>query len=85
MASRRNRNSDDAKPAKLSKSALRKFFRLFRYIRPYRWAFAAGLILLLFTSLLSMAFPGLMGKLVDASSGAGAPTDAQELFDLGNI
>ncbi len=84
MASRRNRNSDDAKPAKLSKSALRKFLRLFRYIRPYRWAFAAGLILLLFTSLLSMAFPGLMGKLVDASSG-GTPSDAHELFDLGNI
>lgn len=86
MASHRSRsNSDDAKPAKLSKSTLRKFFRLFRYIRPYRWAFAAGLILLLFTSLLSMAFPGLMGKLVDASSGAGVPSDAHELFDLGNI
>lgn len=86
MASRRkDLRGDDAKPAKLTKSALRKFFRLFRYIRPYRWAFAAGLVLLLFTSLLSMAFPGLMGKLVDAGSGAGAPTDAQELFDLGNI
>lgn len=85
MASRRNSNNDDARPAKLSKSTLRKFFRLFRYIRPYRWAFAAGLILLLGTSLLSMAFPGLMGKLVDASSAAGAPTDAQELFDLDNI
>lgn len=86
MASRRSRmNADDAKPAKLSRNTLRKFFRLFRYIRPYRWSFAFGLLLLLATSLLSMAFPGLMGKLVDASSGAGAPTDAQELFDLDNI
>jgi ABC-type multidrug transport system fused ATPase/permease subunit len=85
MASRRNRNrDDDAKPAKLSKSTLRKFFRLFRYLRPYRVAFAFGMLLLLGTSLLSMVFPGLMGKLVDATKGE-LPKDAEALLDLGNI
>jgi ABC transporter fused permease/ATP-binding protein len=85
MASRRNRNrDDDAKPAKLSKSTLRKFFRLFRYIRPYRLPFAFGMLLLLGTSLLSMVFPGLMGKLVDATKGE-LPKDADALLDLGNI
>jgi len=85
MASRRNRKSDDdAKPAKLNKSTLRKFFRLFRYLRPYRIPFAFGMLLLLGTSLLSMVFPGLMGKLVDATKGD-LPTDAEALLDLGNI
>jgi len=85
MASRRNRNrDDDAKPAKLTKSTLRKFFRLFRYIRPYRSPFAFGMLLLLGTSLLSMVFPGLMGKLVDATKGE-LPKDASALLDLGNI
>ena len=46
MASRRSRSrDDDAKPAKLNRSTLRKFFRLFRYIRPYRLPFVAGLVL----------------------------------------
>ena len=85
MAGRRNKvRDDDAKPAKLNRTTLRKFFRLFRYLRPYRLAFGAGMVLLIFTSLLGMVFPGLMGKLVDATKGE-LPTDAEALLDLGNI
>jgi len=70
MASRRaRRDHDDAKPAKLTKATLRKALRIFRYLRPYRWPFAAGMVLLLLTSVLSLAFPGLLGKLVDATPG----------------
>lgn len=74
---------EDAKPAKLSKEALRKTLRLFRYLRPHWWAFMGGLFCLLVTSLLSLAFPILIGKLVNAGSAEGfwsAP-----LNDLGNI
>ncbi|MFN9327232.1 MAG: ABC transporter transmembrane domain-containing protein, partial [Flavobacteriales bacterium] len=85
MASRRNKTrDDDAKPAKLTKATLRKFFRLFRYLRPYRVTFGAGMLLLLGNSLLSMVFPGLMGKLVDATKGE-LPRDAEALLDLTNI
>ncbi len=85
MASRRKRDQDDdAKPAKLNKSTLRKFFRLFRYLRPYRSAFSIGMVLLLLNSMLGMVFPGLMGRLVDATKGD-VPTDTEALFDLGNI
>ena len=85
MASRRNKiRDDDAKPAKLTKATLRKFFRLFRYLRPYRVTFGAGMLLLLGNSLLSMVFPGLMGKLVDATKGE-LPRDAEALLDLTNI
>jgi len=85
MASRRKRDQDDdAKPAKLNKSTLRKFFRLFRYLRAYRVTFGVGMLLLLGNSLLSMVFPGLMGKLVDATKGE-LPRDAEALLDLSNI
>ncbi|MBL7983020.1 MAG: ATP-binding cassette domain-containing protein [Flavobacteriales bacterium] len=85
MASRRNRTrDDDAKPAKLTKATLRKFFRLFRYLRAYRVTFGVGMLLLLGNSLLSMVFPGLMGKLVDATKGE-LPRDAEALLDLSNI
>jgi ABC-type multidrug transport system fused ATPase/permease subunit len=87
MASRRGRSraSDDdgAKPAKLDKATLRKTVRLFRYLGPYAGTYALGMVFLLFTSLLSLAFPLLLGKLVDARPLTGfleAP-----LTDLGNI
>ncbi|MBL7965195.1 MAG: ATP-binding cassette domain-containing protein [Flavobacteriales bacterium] len=84
MARGRNRTIDDAKPAKLNRTTLRKCLRLFRYLRPHRTAFAAGMLLLLGTSLLSLVFPGLMGKLVDATKGT-LPHDTNALLDLHNI
>ncbi|MBP8824519.1 MAG: ATP-binding cassette domain-containing protein [Flavobacteriales bacterium] len=82
MAARR-RNNDDAKPAKLSKAGLRKFFRVFRYMREQRGLFAIGLLCLLFTSLLSAAFPWLIGKLIDAK--ASNTFWHAPLYDMGNV
>ncbi|MBK9515207.1 MAG: ATP-binding cassette domain-containing protein [Flavobacteriales bacterium] len=84
MAPLNKTRDDDAKPAKLTKATLRKFFRLFRYLRAYRVTFGVGMLLLLGNSLLSMVFPGLMGKLVDATKGE-LPHDAEALLDLSNI
>ncbi|MBL8011096.1 MAG: ATP-binding cassette domain-containing protein, partial [Flavobacteriales bacterium] len=83
MASRRDRSRyNDAKPAKLDRATLRKALRLFRYLRPHRWAFAAGLLFLIGTSGLSLVFPGLMGRLIDSTKGE---TDfSAPLFDLTN-
>ncbi len=85
MAARRPRPSldDDAKPAKLSKAALRKFLRVFRYMRAQRGLFVLGMLCLLVTSLLSAAFPWLIGQLIDARAVTGfweAP-----LYDTGNV
>ena len=85
MAGPRRRAIDDegAKPAKLDKDTLRKTLRLFRYLRPHAGTFAIGLVCLAITGLLSLAFPLLLGKLIDARAGDGfwsAP-----LSDLGNI
>ncbi|MCL4281064.1 MAG: ATP-binding cassette domain-containing protein [Flavobacteriales bacterium] len=85
MASRRKGGATDegAKPAKLNKEAWRKTTRLFRYLRPHLGAFALGMLCLLATSLLSLAFPILLGKLVNAESSQGFWSAA--LSDLTNI
>lgn len=56
----------DAPKAKLNKTTLRKAARIFRYMRPYRGHFALGFVFLVITSLLSLVFPVLLGKLMDA-------------------
>jgi len=86
MASRRRgatTSDEGAKPAKLNKEAWRKTTRLFRYLKPHLGAFAAGLFCLLITSLLSLAFPILLGKLVNAKVSDGFW--AAPLTDLTNI
>lgn len=84
MAGRRKRTSDDdAPPAKLTKATLRKTLRIYRYLKPHWSVFAIGLVCLLITSLLALAFPLLLGKLVTAEPITGfleAP-----LNDLRNI
>ncbi len=79
MAGRRfSTASSDSPRAKLDKATLKKAVRIFRYLRPHRWTFALGLVLLLCTTGLSMLFPSLMGQLVDAAKGDAAAQ--QSLF-----
>lgn len=63
----------------------RKATRLFRYLRPHLSAFAAGLFCLLITSLLSLAFPILLGKLINARAVPGSSFWGAPLLDLSNI
>lgn len=82
MSSKR-KTAPDARPAKLSRAALRKFLRVFRYMRGQRALFAVGMACLLVTSLLSAAFPWLIGKLIDAKASTAfwqAP-----LYDMSNV
>lgn len=67
MAGRRKRTGDDDAPsAKLNKATLKKTLRIYRYLKPHAGVFAIGLVCLLVTSLLSLAFPLLLGKLITA-------------------
>ena len=85
MAGRRSTKAyDDAPRAKLDKATLRKAVRIFRYLRPHRWIFAVGLILLLITTGLSMLFPGLLGQLVDAAKGDSS-AQVQLLGDIDQV
>ncbi len=53
--------------AKLDRESLGQALELFRYLRPYRARFAAAMVALFTTSLLSLGFPYLAGSIVDAA------------------
>ena len=69
MARRNNPLSADAPKPKLSQETLRQAIKSFEYIRPYRWSFFGGLVLLFVSSLVFMVFPKLIGELVDIAQG----------------
>ncbi len=50
---------------KITLPGLRKLFRLYRYIKPYKYEYGLGLLFLLGTSSASLVFPKLLGELVD--------------------
>lgn len=54
---------------KLNKGAWKKTFKLFKYLAPFKFEFGIGMVLLIVSSLLSMAFPMLTGNLVDGGAG----------------
>lgn len=51
---------------KISSSSLKKALKLFKFVKPYKAQFTAGLFFLLLTGVSSLAFPKLTGTLVDA-------------------
>src|SRR4030095_14463912 len=53
--------------AKLDRESLRQALELFRYLRPYRGRFGVAMASLFAGSLLSLAFPYLAGRIVDAA------------------
>ncbi|WP_160711136.1 ABC transporter ATP-binding protein [Chitinophaga solisilvae] len=57
----------EPKPA-MKWASLKKTFRLFRYVKPYWAEFALGMVFLLVSSLAGLAFPKLLGNLVDPKS-----------------
>jgi ABC transporter fused permease/ATP-binding protein len=59
---------DREKKKKVTKQSLKKAFRLYRYIKPYRGEFIIGLIFLVLSSAANLAFPKYLGDLVDASN-----------------
>ena len=63
------RRTNEAPPAKLNREKLMEAAEVFRFIRPYRWPFVFGLILLFLSSLVFMLFPYLSGLMVDVAQG----------------
>ena len=56
---------NDLPKAKLSASSLNKALLIFKYADTHKWKFYVGLVFLLFTGATALAFPKLMGMLVD--------------------
>ena len=56
---------NDLPKSKLTKSSLSKALLIFKYADNHKWKFYVGLIFLLFTGGTALAFPKLMGLLID--------------------
>jgi ABC-type multidrug transport system fused ATPase/permease subunit len=56
---------NDLPKAKLNSNSLHKALRIFKYAKNHKWKFFVGLVFLLLTSATALAFPKLMGMLVD--------------------
>ncbi|AMR33413.1 multidrug ABC transporter ATP-binding protein [Mucilaginibacter sp. PAMC 26640] len=55
--------------AKINKQSLHNVGKLLSYIKPYRAKFIGGMLFLVLSSLVGLAFPGFFGALIDASQG----------------
>ena len=66
MLSPRKKKKDQVK---LNKGAWKKAMRIFTYFKPYKLKFGIGMVILIVASSLSMLFPALVGKLIDAVNG----------------
>lgn len=60
----------ETEKVKVTRQRLVKAARIFRYIRPYRWSFIFGLILLAVSSLVVMIFPGAAGEMANVANGS---------------
>ncbi len=61
--------SEDLPKPKLTKTTLNKAAKLLAYLKPYRIKFVVGMIFLFLSSLTALAFPALLGAMIDAAQG----------------
>ena len=84
MARGRGRYSseDESPKVKFSKEAFKESLIIFKYLRPYRGTFIAGLFFIALSSGTTMAFPYLLKRLVDSANG---PLTGPMAFTPGGI
>lgn len=68
MSPRRNATHTYDNKKKITREGLRNVLKLFGYVKPYRVEYAFGMFFLLGASLANLAFPKLLGDLVDAGN-----------------
>ncbi len=59
---------EETKP-RLSRENLQEALKIFEFVRPYRWQFIFGLVLLFLSSGIFMVFPYIIGKMLDVAQG----------------
>lgn len=57
--------TDETHKKKITLTGMRRLFRLYRYLKPYKWEYGLGMLFLLGSSAASLAFPRLLGEIVD--------------------
>lgn len=69
MARPRDNNKEDLPKAKITKESLKEVLLVFKYLKPYKWRFIAGLVFIGLSSGTVMAFPYLLKRLIDSAHG----------------
>ncbi len=80
---RRNSITEEMPKAKVSKDSLREGLMIFRYVKPYKYQFIAGLIFIALSAGTTMAFPYLLKQLIDSAHAISLGSAPQ--FTPGNI
>ena len=74
------RNYDNKK--KITREGFKKVLKLFGYVKPYRVEYAIGMFFLLGASIANLAFPKLLGDLVDAGNKGNLSNEINRLMFL---
>jgi ATP-binding cassette, subfamily B, bacterial len=69
MARRGWDKNDDAPKVKLTRESMREALQMYSFIRPYKWSFWGGMVLLFLSTTTFMIFPFLSGRIVDIAQG----------------
>jgi ABC transporter fused permease/ATP-binding protein len=64
-----NTQAADLPKAKINRQSIQNLGKLLSYIKPYRFKFTGAMLFLLLSSLTGLAFPKLLGGLIDAAKG----------------
>src|SRR5690606_24812602 len=81
-----NTQSEDLPKPKINKALLKKALKIFTYLKPYRGKFIWGMFFLILSSLTMLAFPALLGAMIDAAQGQQTyPWLPADLLSIGGI
>ena len=67
MARKVSTSKEELPKAKINKDTLKSVKKLLKYLQPYRTKFIIGMIFLFFSSVTVLAFPALLGAMIDAA------------------
>ena len=62
------------KREKISKESMKKAMRVFRFVKPFKITFTFGMLVLIVSSVVMMAFPKVLGDLIDSANSADGTT-----------
>lgn len=79
------RQDRDIPKVKISKESIKEILFVFKYLKPYNSYFIGGLIFISLSAISTLAFPFLMGKMIDSVSNKNISTSITQINQLGII
>ncbi len=77
------RQDRDIPKVKISKESIKEILFVFKYLKPYNSYFIGGLIFISLSAISTLAFPFLMGKMIDSVSNTNISSSITQINQLG--